>query len=172
MLAGPAINQAIRRVRESIEIWVNIPFAWYQRGLLELLRGYAYETLKMYARGIALSPSTWILQKAFDLLNRFQPVKDDIDGFEWVFRFLLLALAVRGESGAMERIKKLQKRRENYSEPVIIPAGGCDERVQARMSEYTRILRYGFESFHGTLCSGGTREGIAGIAGEIGEFFV
>jgi len=51
--------------------------------------------------------------------------------------------------------------------PVVILAGGCDSSVQNKMDLYRALLIRVFSSFSGTILSGGTSFGIAGLATDI-----
>jgi hypothetical protein len=53
--------------------------------------------------------------------------------------------------------------------PVVIVAGGCDPAVEEEMRAYRDVLVEAFAEFEGTVVSGGTREGISGLVGDIGE---
>ena len=50
---------------------------------------------------------------------------------------------------------------------VIVVAGGCDPRMQKEMDEYKGVLHEAFSCFNGTIISGGTKEGISGIVGDL-----
>lgn len=66
-------------------------------------------------------------------------------------------------------------RREGYQRrqparfrlPVVILAGGAAGEDAASNAEASRLFTAGFSGFSGTLISGGTTSGIAGIAGEV-----
>jgi hypothetical protein len=51
--------------------------------------------------------------------------------------------------------------------PVVILAGGADREGGASRAEAGRVLPEAFSRFRGTLISGGTESGVAGIAGAI-----
>ena len=53
--------------------------------------------------------------------------------------------------------------------PVVILAGGCDRSVEQRMEGYRQLLIEGFLDYRGTIISGGTRQGISGLAGDLRE---
>ena len=55
--------------------------------------------------------------------------------------------------------------------PVRIVAGGCDPAVEQQMKAYRDLLLEAFRDFHGTVLGGGTREGISGLVGEVGEAY-
>ena len=59
------------------------------------------------------------------------------------------------------------KQRAPVREPVMIVAGGTDASVDRQMASYRALLMEAFREFHGTVISGGTRAGVAGLVGDL-----
>jgi len=55
--------------------------------------------------------------------------------------------------------------------PVRIVAGGCDPSIEQQMKAYRVLLMEAFKDFRGTVIGGGTREGVSGLVGELGEAY-
>ena len=55
------------------------------------------------------------------------------------------------------------------ADPVVILVGGCDPSAESQMQSYRSLLLEAFRGFAGVVCSGGTKAGIAAIAGDIQE---
>ena len=51
--------------------------------------------------------------------------------------------------------------------PVVVVVGSCDPRFEQQMRAYRELLLAGFRGFTGTVSSGGTTAGIAGVVGEV-----
>jgi hypothetical protein len=58
---------------------------------------------------------------------------------------------------------------EPVQPPVIVVVGGTDPVVEDFVSSYRAQLQTAFSGFSGTILSGGTRAGVAGLVGEIAE---
>ncbi len=115
---------------------------------------------------------------------------EEADGFEWARRMLVVALSAKAaswldkknEPGAekwLEAGKAVRpeleslgtpnlKPKSKFSLPVVIVAGSCDPRFSRDLVEkYGRLFRKAFESFSGTIISGGTTSGISGMAARL-----
>ena len=92
---------------------------------------------------------------------------------DWASRMLLLGLALTfGSAPALERLRALASPGcEPIRPPVAILAGGTDARIEAEMRAYRDLVLAAFAGFSGTLVSGGTAAGIAGLAAEVGAAY-
>lgn len=54
-----------------------------------------------------------------------------------------------------------------FEAPVVLVVGGTDQNVEQQMKDYQPLLETAFESFSGTVFSGGTTAGIPGIIGDL-----
>lgn len=188
-LLAPIITAACQRCRNQIEAGVNLPWAYLHLGGFRLLLGQPYEALADLAKAVTLSPGPFLLEAAQESLRRIRRIGDKLPGYSWAERFILLAQAVQdwnlgpddgsltaGERETIARQAQAARQRlprlasagaRPLAEPVVIVAGGCDESVQDKMETYRGLLYDGFELFQGTLISGGTQSGIAGLVGDL-----
>jgi tetratricopeptide (TPR) repeat protein len=168
---APVVEAAIERCRRQAEVGVNLPWAYSDAGKFQLLLGRPYEGVAGYAKAIDVSPAAFMVTPSKDSLERHRFALDQIDGLDWVSRLRLLALAAKwGSTTALEKLRELASPgHEPIPGPVAILAGGCDQSVAADIEAYRGLLLEAFAGFEGTLVSGGTREGVSGLAGDIRE---
>lgn len=171
-LLRASLLAAIERCRKQIEVKVDLPWAYYRMAGFQLLLGgdsvsEAYDTL---ARGIRcdsrnLSLMTAALEAVADLLA----VDPRHPGAREIHRILLAAIRVKHpESPAAAPLEDLATSGAPISGPVVIVAGGCDPKEEGHMASYGTLIQEGLRGFRGTVISGGTRQGIAGLVGELG----
>ncbi len=195
----PLISKAINRCRDNADVGVNLPWAFYTMGKLYLLLGQPYYGLESYAKAVQLSPAPYMIETALESLEHLIDIAGDLEGYEWMHRLLLVAQAVQMEKklkdieenegtedkavsksdlnkkakkarAAARRVKQLSLCKDkSIQPPVVIVAGGCDRSVEEAMRKYRHMLVTAFQNYHGTVISGGTREGISGLVGELGE---
>lgn len=185
-VAKPVIENAIERCRELADIGSNLPFVFYQIGLLRLLEGKPYDALNAYSKAISMTPSYWMIEDARNLLSQIgDEFRREIPGYDWVDRLLLLGSYMRKDDIPKDQetqntkhdrdeamkaeIVELRKERYQTGEKIFILSGGCDERFKQDIAKYEEKLVDAFEGYRGLLISGGTTAGIAGIAGNIGS---
>ena len=106
-----------------------------------------------------------------DSLKRIRVIADKLPGYEWVWRLR----AARPGSEVPEGDSRRQRARvcdlatpdgPPIHGPVVIVAGGCDKSVEQQMQGYRQLLIEAFKDFTGTILSGGTTQGIAGLVGD------
>ena len=168
-LMAPAIAAAMEHCRDQIEVGMNLPWAYYDLGTFHLVLNQPHESLSAYAKAIQLSPAGWYLETSLKTLTQLKVARDKLSGYEWATRLLRIALA--GKFG-------LQLYQSAVAEatwpggvtlkgPLVIFAGSCDANVEERMKGYRSLLLDAFSGFQGTLISGGTTAGVAGLAGDV-----
>jgi ppGpp synthetase/RelA/SpoT-type nucleotidyltranferase len=170
---APVIEGAIERCRQQAEVGVNLPWAYSDAGKFNLLLGRPYEGLAAYAKAIDVSSAEFMVRPSQDSLEQHGFAREQVEGLDWVSRLRLLALAAKFKSAAaIEEIRGLASPgHDPVAGPVAILAGGCDESVAAEMDGYRDLLLEAFGGFVGSLVSGGTREGISGLAGDLREAY-
>jgi hypothetical protein len=148
------------------------PSTFFERGMSCLLSGQPYKSLSSYAKALQISLEKQDIEIALNLINELIN-HDQIAGYEWVQRFLLIGLAVKfpatdaGET-AVEQLKKIASINcQPLKEPIVIVAGGCRVEVEPQILTYQRLLLESFCGFSGTIVSGGTTSGISGLIGEV-----
>jgi ppGpp synthetase/RelA/SpoT-type nucleotidyltranferase len=186
-LMTPAIEAAITRCRQQVEAQINLPWAFLHMGLLQLLLRRPYEAMASLAKAIQLCATPFVLDTGVRSLARFAPIRDRLTGYEWARRLLLVAQVARSResqpAGAplpqhlRRRLEEVASRCDEggklapINTPLLIIAGGCDSSVQAKMESYRTILVEAFRDFRGTIISGGTIQGIAGLAGDVRQVY-
>lgn len=175
-LLRPVIDNAVERCREQVAVGMNLPWAYYDMGRFHLLGGRPYESLAARAKGLAVTGAPWMVQTSLKSHDRVAVVRDDLPGYEWVRRLLLLGLATCFPSEADDSVveKAAAEVRalatsgvERIEGPVVIVAGGCDESVRDKIDDYASVVLGAFSTFEGTIISGGTEQGIAGLVGDV-----
>jgi len=58
-----------------------------------------------------------------------------------------------------------------WKPPIVILAGGTDKTVEKEMYAYQQLLIQSFRNFKGTIISGGTKAGIASLAGDLSQHY-
>ncbi len=187
-LLSPVITAAITRCRNQADVGVNLPWVFYMMGKFYLLLNKPYDSLEAYAKAVQLCPTSWMIESAHISLERLSNVSKDLSGYEWVRRFLLIAKALISKNKIKETPKEPDKPKaatetlENSKElaispdqpiegPVVILVGGCDHSVEQQIRSYRQLVLEGFRDFKGTVISGGTIQGISGLAGELGKVY-
>jgi ppGpp synthetase/RelA/SpoT-type nucleotidyltranferase len=186
-LLSPIITSAIQRCLKQADVGVNLPWAFYMMGKFYILLGKPYKSLEAYAKAVQLSPVSWMIEAALTSLERLQSVANKLSGYEWIRRLLLIGAAVTAErkvkdikkpqgkekvreaKAALVKVKKLALSKEPICGPVVIVAGGCDPSIENQMKAYRELVLEGFRDYQGTVIGGGTREGVSGLVGEVGE---
>lgn len=168
LLMAPAIDGAMQRCRDQVAVGMNLPWAWYDLGLFNLVLNRPYESLTAYAKAIQLSPKPWFLETSLNTLKRLEDVKDDLVAHDWARRLLLIALAGKYESGSyLPAVREVSSKARALQTPVVILAGSCDAALQVQMDSYADLLSAAFCDFSGTIISGGTTAGIGGLVGAL-----
>lgn len=169
-LMAPVINASIKRCRDQIEVGVNIPWAFYSMGTFFLLLKEPYESLNAYAKAVQLSTAAYMIDDSLESLNKLSAVKNDLPGYEWVRRLLLIGRAARfSTDNAINKVKELASGNFDKNQPVVIVVGGGDVGMEEKMQEYQGLLEEAFKDFKGAVISGGTTQGISGLVGSIGQ---
>ena len=170
-LARPAIQTAIRRCRELVAAKADLPRALYRiAGFLQLLDPEEewWESLATFARAVRETTSPDELARALsnaDLLVQCEPHRQDM---ECARRFLAAALRARFPNTPLpEGVAFPSAHPIKRGGPFVILAGGCDPLIEADMLSYRDLLQAAFKDFKGVVISGGTKQGISGLVGEI-----
>lgn len=168
-LMRPAITAAMERCRDQVEVGMNLPWAYYDLGAFHLVLNQPPESLTAYAKAIQLSPAGWCLETSLKTLTQLKAARDQLNGYEWATRLLTIALA--GSYALEEHWPAVAEAAspgvKPLTGPVVILAGSCDASAEEQMKGYRPLLIEAFSGFEGTLISGGTTAGIAGLAGDV-----
>ena len=165
----PVIQAAIQRSQSCIEVDVNIPWAYYDMGKLELLLEHPYASFSAYASAIGLSTAAFMVETSLDSLRNLSVVQEHIPGYAWIKNLFYLGFATRfeNEQALAEIRKRASSDTRNLRPSCVILAGGSSDDVREKMESYGPLLKEAFQGFDGTLISGGTKAGISKIAGDL-----
>jgi len=172
--AMPSLKAAVRKCRDQADVGMNIPWAFYDTGKFNLLLQKPYDSLVAYAKAVCDSTHVGMVETALKSVKRLKVVRQEIPGFEWMRRFLSVAIAGRfTRSRLPDRFKKLatkvSRTHKALEGPIVILTGGCDGMPAMRMTSYRKIVTTAFADFKGTIISGGTKSGIGRLAGDVGQ---
>ncbi len=166
---APGFQQAIGRCRDYIDAGIEVPWSFFTIGRLELLLECPLESLAAYAKAIQLClekdstvPAS-ALEAEITFVHRINRGREMPESHAGVLQLLLLGEAVwKGQPPT-----GLSAKRKSFTSPVVILAGGTAQAFQANIERFRPVVLGAFKGFRGTLISGGTSAGIAGMAGEI-----
>jgi len=171
-LMSATIEKALKRSRDQIEVGINLPWSFYDLGKFYLLTGKPLLSLGTYAKGVQISLNNWMIETALYSVNRLGVVREQLPGYKWIRKLLLLALAAKfpatdaGKAALQEVCKLKSAAHKPIQSPVIIVAGGCDSEIEEYIQTYRGLVLEAFRDFKGTIISGGTTSGISGFIGE------
>jgi ppGpp synthetase/RelA/SpoT-type nucleotidyltranferase len=193
-LAAPMIRNAIERCRKQIEARVNLPWAWASRAFLHLLVEEPYEALEAVGQLIhlceppgdtsvaeditpsgRLSTAGRALLRTHDALKRIQCIRENLPGFDWCRRAVLLGLDAAVKDGqAADALREFASwgREEPHlsvGDNIVILSGGCTVEVQSAIDVFKPVLLRACEGLSFILIGGGTTSGISGLAGDVAQ---
>jgi hypothetical protein len=154
------VTAAIEQCRKQAAAGQNLPWAYFDLGKFRLLLRLRYEGLEAFAKAVDLSPAAFMLETSLASLDRLSAVAERIPGLAWSRDLLALALRAKfADEDALEG---------SISQPVVVLAGGTSSEEEERIGAYRPVLLQAFQDFTGTVVSGGTVQGVSGLAGELG----
>jgi len=170
-LVEPSIRASIHRCRSQIEVGTNMPWAYYSLGMFHLLLNEPYASLIAYAKAVQLSTAPWMIETSLRTLEELAPVRNALRGYDWLTRWLALGWRARFDVPSTDKGLARLPRASNkpIAGPVLIVAGGTDASIEHEMPIYRELLMTGLQDFVGTIISGGTRAGVAGLVGDVQE---
>ncbi len=165
-----AIDAAADRCARQAETGENVPWAWYDLAKFRLLLGDANGALTAYATAIGRSVAAFQVATSSSSLDRLAARASGLPGLEEARRLLRLGGAARfGSSGDDPEVRALATPGAwPLAPPVAILAGGSSDAVEELVRGYADVFRDAFDDRSGTIISGGTRQGISELAGDLG----
>ncbi len=165
----PDIEAAAARCRAQADVGTNLPWTYFGIGMLQLFLGEPYESLRAYAKAIQASTADWMIEGSLESLERLSVVGRKLPGYEWARRMLMLGLASRFPS--KERHRKVARLSTtgaaSIQAPILIVVGGTHPAIESKMKGYQDLMLGALVDFRGTVISGGTRQGVSGLVGEV-----
>ncbi len=166
----PLLKEAIDKCISHIKMGLELSKAWFTIAKLELLLDHTFESLSAYTRAIDLcrTGSCDSLINALDMeiksIDHFNPDRtlQGVSFFAVSTIYLIKSLV----SNQRKDLEKYACGRPFGKESIVIVSGGITNLDNEKRTFYHSLLKSGFESFNGTVISGGTSAGIPGIIGE------
>ncbi len=175
-LIEPALLTAIKTCRSHAEVGIELPRSLFTVGRLSLLLGEPYQSLHAYIEAVDffISPDSGIPENAIDdelnFLHRIEPIKDSLEGFEWVRILLWIAKCVKSHPKRLPKeLKDRSIKEATYKGPVVVVAGSCSANEEVRLKPYRVLISKALEGFQGEVISGGTTSGTSGIVGGLAK---
>lgn len=171
-LLRPSLLASIEQCRKQIEVNVDIPWAYYRMAGFHLLLGGAsvWDAYDALARAIRCdSKNISMMTAALDAVTDLLITNPGLEAARAVKRILLAAIRIKcPDCPASVELDTLRSSEKPILGPVVIVAGGCDPKEEEHMVQYRSLLEQSLRGFQGTVISGGTEQGIAGLVGELG----
>lgn len=172
----PNLHQAIRTCEQHAEAGIELPFAFFTMGRLQLLLAEHETALQNYLRGAhhcfdrTNCFGCEVVDAEIAWLHRVQLGRELPAAFQQVRDFLLLTKAASArEECRAQAPTLLPPPRATLKAPVLILAGGAASISQTTLDQLRKPLTEALRNFSGTVISGGTRSGIPGLVGNIAE---
>ncbi len=149
------------------------PWTFYRMGVSYLYLNKPYPALAACAKALQLSNTESVIDAAYDALSVLDAREEELAGYEWMHRLLLIGAAGRFHApGALSELQVLASPGgAPIVPPVTILAGGCTTDDDASFDVFRPLVIEAFRTYAGTIISGGTPIGISSIAGDVQEAF-
>jgi hypothetical protein len=148
------------------------PWIFYRMGLCYLHLNKPYPAFAAYAKALQLTTSELVSDAAYDALSALEECKEELAGYEWLRRMLLIGAAGKFQSmNALSRIQVLASNAPPITPPVTIFAGGCKVDDHACFLGYRSLVLQALSTYTGTIISGGTAFGVCSLAGDVQEAY-
>ncbi len=182
------IEQAIEKRIGQAEVSADIPWAYFDLGLFNLLLGDVNRSLLNYLMAMKSSADAWMIKTALDSFNQLEIVHDQIKGAYLVKRLLLLGIVFHPKVGLTEKndqsnlltsLKKCMEFKHTFEKnPIFLIVGNSSNLSDTYQKKYqdiftkqfhTFITKFEtkFKDFRINIVSDGSKTGIGGIVGNI-----
>lgn len=169
---APGFRQAIIRCRDHIDAGIELPWSYFTIGRLELLWERPFESLTAYAKAVqlCLEPESTVPVSALEteilFVRRINRSRNPPESHAWVLQLLLLGRSLKSREPPRDGFSA---QRTAFIRPVVILAGGTERAHQANVDNFRQVVVNALDGLAGTLISGGTCDGVAGLAGEVAQ---
>jgi hypothetical protein len=148
------------------------PWTFYRMAVSYLYLSKPYPALAACAKALQLSNSESVINAAHDALSVLDACEEELVGYEWLRRLLLIGAAGRFHaSRALSELQLLALPEAPIAPPVTILAGGCRADDDACFVVFRPLVIEAFRTYTGTIISGGTPIGVSSMAGDVQEAF-
>ncbi|MCD6217180.1 hypothetical protein J7L05_04895 [bacterium] len=166
-LMSMPINAAINRCWEQAEVGSNYPWAFYDLGKLYLLVGQPYLSMMAYLKAIEISTALFMVETSMKSLEHIKLAIGSL--YDWADYLFKIGMFLKsGTDKAIDEIKQsASKGKDIIKGDVTIVVGSCNSMKDDERAKYSGLLIDAFKDYHGTIISGGTKQGISGIVGDL-----
>ncbi len=167
-----AIGQAVLTCGQHALAGIEMPYACFTAGRLNLLLSANGEALAQYARGIAHCRSEKaslpcdVLETEMAWLKRVNYTRQMPEAHQWALDLLHLAASLPPVCAGQKQPAATNPA-PGIAAPVLIAAGGAGSLDAQGLATAHALLLNGLRDFQGTVISGGTKVGIPGCVGAI-----
>ncbi|MHA1730720.1 MAG: hypothetical protein ACTSU5_02200 [Promethearchaeota archaeon] len=167
----PVLRSVVERCDRQVKLEINYPWAFFDEGLFLGLLGEANASFSAYLGGVRYSTEAWMVATTLGTLDVLRDLDAELPSFVAARRLLLLSLACRfGDESAKGRLlEECSPVDTNLRAPVVVVAGSTARSAREKLESIRGAVVAGFRGFSGTVVSGGTTSGVAGLVGELGE---
>ncbi|MBD3191242.1 MAG: hypothetical protein GF308_11390 [Candidatus Heimdallarchaeota archaeon] len=162
------ITKTLEKCQNQIHHKINLPWAFFDIGLLYLLMGENEKAYESYLNGIRYSSESWMVLTTLEtlaLLNDVQDALPDLSSIEDLLTIGVIYKFHHQES----REDFLSSPSLSIEPPVVIIAGSTRSSTEKGITIFQEKIIEAFSNFNGTVVSGGTTDGVCGIVGELQE---
>lgn len=169
-----AIKAAIKTGENHVKTRIELPYAFFTIGRLNLLLGRIFDALEYYALGIryclggkyAAPPD--VLEEEVAYIYRINPGGKEIPPEkQLIIKLLQFARFVQGGLTREDIQNPACADKPGLQPQVLIVAGGAGSFPKALIGKALEYLHLALNNFKGTVISGGTTSGIPGCVGEV-----
>ncbi len=161
-----AMEMAAKRCQKLIEVGINLPWSYYDKGQIALYLGNLTECIAWVAKGIDQSTSAWMIGSARQPLKAILSSNADLEGADLINHLLEV-----GERAKVVMENKLDGGTSSNTElfpdaPILLVAGGCNNMGEGYEAQLN-VVADALATFPGTIVSGGTNVGVPAVVGQV-----
>ena len=161
----PSIEAASRRCLQHVEVEINLPWALFDLGKFQFMLGHVPEALAYYLHGVEKSDECFYIDSALSSFQTLAQAKRPLAGLELGRWTLELARAWRFDQRTAEGPPR-DPSLKPLKGPIVIVTGSCRDPLNA---DLRAVVLEAFSGYRGTVLSGGTKSGVCGLVGEVGD---
>jgi hypothetical protein len=157
------IASAAERCRSQIEQSENLPWAAFDLAKFSLLLGEPQHAIGAATLAVARSSAAFMVETSLSSIDRIRSAQSQLKGLDEVRKMYLLA-RIRFEATPFER------RMDRFLRPpVLVLAGSSTAESDASILEFFDTIAHVARDKVASLVSGGTRQGVSALAGDLSE---
>ncbi len=165
------ILNSIERCKNQIKRKTNISKSYFNKALFHLFLSDIQFCLENYLIGLKFNPEEDMITDTLNTLDLLKGVEDQLKELVLINNLLLLYLKFHYKNDkAKDRFTLSSELKMNkFNGPIVILVGATTSQFEKEVGKYKNNVINAFKNFKGTVISGGTIEGICGLAGDLQE---